>query len=75
MKGMRSGNQDWESRLHEVHPWFIVHSFLPQHQADLHSDPKVTEEEEEEEEEEEKGSAAEEHIANIRLLDRWVRPP
>ena len=55
---MRSGNQDWESRLHEVH------------QADLHSDPKVTEEEEEEEEEEEKGSAAEEHIANIRLLDR-----
>ena len=67
MEGMRSGSQGWESGLHEVHPWFVAHSSLPQHKADLHSDPNVAEEEEKEEEEEE-GGTAEKHIAH-NLLD------
>ena len=68
---MRSGSQGWESGLHEVHPWFVAHSSLPQHKADLNSDPNVIEEEkeeEEEEEEEEEGGTPEKHIAH-NLLD------
>jgi len=45
----------------------LLHIHLPQHKADLHSDPNVAEEEKEEEEE---GGTAEKHIAHIRLLNR-----
>ena len=48
----------------------LLHIHLPQHKADLHSDPNVAEEEKEEEEE---GGTAEKHIAHIRLLNRWVK--
>ena len=59
MEGMKSGSQDWESGLHKVLPWFLAHSSPPQHKADLHSDPNITEVEEEEE-----GGTAEQQIAN-----------